>query len=275
MEEKKTRKKCFKIIFTSLCIIILLIILSVILNEELLGPGSYGDGQGEKPDSSVGDGTGDNQGQDGSETGGNQGGNHGGNQSGTHGGENQGGQQPGDEDGESGDEDDGPGDETDDGTGDEGQGDGSDGDDYEIGEGVIDDIYVIMSENKTWGITETINVFNNKYYKESKIAPGVEGDYVFTVNNGLDHSVAYKMSLEEINNMDINMKYKIKLNGEYIVSEWTDISDINLDAVQIERGTKDDYVLEWKWVDAENDTEIGISAENAIYIININIKSQI
>lgn len=132
----------------------------------------------------------------------------------------------------------------------------------------------VVSEGNKWGTEQEINVFNNEFYSDNVIAPGVCGKYDFSVENTGHKLVTYNLDLEEINDKNINLQYKVKMNGEYILEQWTRVEDISLSTFQLQPYTNADYTLEWEWIDAENDTSIGEDAENAMYKIKIKINAQ-
>ena len=41
------------------------------------------------------------------------------------------------------------------------------------------------------------------------------------------------------------------------MKKWTKLPDIFLESYRVESSVNDDYVLEWKWFDADNDSELG------------------
>lgn len=132
----------------------------------------------------------------------------------------------------------------------------------------------VVSEGNKWGTEQEINVFNNEFYSDNIIAPGVCGKYDFTVENTGHKLVTYNLDLEEINDKNINLQYKVKMNGEYILEQWTRVEDISLSTFQLQPYTNAEYIFEWEWIDAENDTIIGEDAENTMYKIKIKINAQ-
>ena len=122
-----------------------------------------------------------------------------------------------------------------------------------------------------------LEVFNNKYFNDkSIIAPGVEGDYNFTVENEGDCNFNYDISFTEENPYNVNMVYKLKLNGEYILgneNNWVKGADLYRKNILLEDGKIDLYTIEWKWEDTDYDTEIGVlgGANGAYYKMFINV----
>lgn len=64
------------------------------------------------------------------------------------------------------------------------------------------------------------------------------------------------------------------MNDEYIIDKWTRVEDLSVTSFELQPYAIASYTLEWEWLDAENDTSIGVDAENAIYIIKIKINAQ-
>lgn len=130
-------------------------------------------------------------------------------------------------------------------------------------------VFIVKDNKKTWNQSNEIDMFNNKFFRTNKMAPGVYGSYSFDVKNDSTFDLVYNMSFEEINSSGINLKYKIIKNGQYLNDEYEDIS--NLSNIDLAVSKTDTYVIEWKWIDNYNDTEIGENAENVKYILNIKI----
>ena len=68
----------------------------------------------------------------------------------------------------------------------------------------------------------------------------------------------------------INLRLKIIRNGEYVYDDYRDIEGVN--NIEISPEKTDEYEIEWKWVDHQNDTYIGENADKVIYklIIQVN-----
>ena len=82
--------------------------------------------------------------------------------------------------------------------------------------------------------------------------------------------MTYELNFLENNGSDINMKFRIKRNGQYLVSDYVSISEISKVVNQLPNSKKDDYSLEWKWVEGSNDTEVGSNVD-AVYQLSITI----
>ena len=83
------------------------------------------------------------------------------------------------------------------------------------------------------------------------------------------------MRLEEDNEYHVNIKYKLKKNGEYIIGQngWVYYDEINLQEVKLAAKATDSFTLEWSWVSENNeqDTKIGLMEERAEYILSIKV----
>ena len=122
-----------------------------------------------------------------------------------------------------------------------------------------------------------LDIFKNSFYNNRAIiAPGVHGTYSFTVENESDVDFIYDIFFTEQNIHNVNMIYKIKLNGQYIVGskdEWIKHQNFSKLKLPIGAGATDIYTIEWKWEDTDYDTQIG---ENygAYYKMNIHVDAE-
>ena len=134
----------------------------------------------------------------------------------------------------------------------------------------------ILQGETEWSELKELDIFNQKRYShvvEEKIAPGVQDVYAYTVENNGDYKMSYNMVFSDENPYNINMIYKLKINGVYVAGNentWVKINELNRTNLIINPNTTDLFVLEWRWEDAENDTEIGIT-DGANYKLSINV----
>lgn len=115
---------------------------------------------------------------------------------------------------------------------------------------------VVLSEH----IYETeVNIFNNPYMGGAKVIhPGRESTYYFYVSNTNDYTFTCSLYFNEKNLEDINMVYRLRIANASAENEpWHDISEINRTNVTVGANSKLLCALDWKWADADNDTEIG------------------
>ena len=142
-------------------------------------------------------------------------------------------------------------------TGNDEQRSGSDSEDEE--ETTYDMLEVYDDEYDTikWNGATDLKIFENNYSANGTIAPESVGSYEFVVRNSTDYKLKYDLDFVESNASNINMKYKLKKNGTYLNNEYVSYADLALNGQVIEVGTKDTYILEWKWISTDNDTNIG------------------
>lgn len=118
-----------------------------------------------------------------------------------------------------------------------------------------------VDPDKIWDSTNTINVFKNaKFGNRNLIAPGSYGAYHFQVQNKTSFPIVYNLSFLEDNSIHVNLMYRMRKNDEWIVKKWTKLPDIFFESYRVESSEVDDYVLEWKWFEAPNDTELGLTS---------------
>ncbi len=134
--------------------------------------------------------------------------------------------------------------------------------------------YWVEDKKIVWENNSILGIFNNsRYNMKNIIAPGSTSTYTFYVNNKMGFDLNYVMTFSEENDMHVNMMYKLKREDEYIVGDentWEYYDSLYID-YDIANDGRDKYVLEWKWIDTDNDTEIGVNHAREIYKLNINI----
>ena len=128
-------------------------------------------------------------------------------------------------------------------------------------------------DSNTWNGSADLNIFKNSMYtKEGTIAPESTNTYKLTVKNGTSTAVKYSINFTETNSSNINMKYKLKKNDQYIISDYVSSADLNLNNLELASGSNDVYLIEWKWISSSNDTEIG--KNGATYGLQINVEAE-
>lgn len=132
----------------------------------------------------------------------------------------------------------------------------------------------VFDNRITWATESELRIFTNPAYEfRDIIAPGSSNTYVFRVRNNNSFNVKYSIDVIEVNNKNINMKYKLKYKNNYVVGDidsWVKYTELNLDDIYLDANKYDEYTLEWKWIESRNDTEIGLSAD-AEYSLKIEI----
>lgn len=126
----------------------------------------------------------------------------------------------------------------------------------------------------TWNGSTDLKIFSKTSYPiEGKIAPESSNMYQFIVKNNTIYKLKYQINFIETNDYNINMKYKLKKNDEYIIDHYVSASELNINDIILNSNENDTYYLEWKWVSSSNDTEVGANPES-YYGLKINIKAE-
>lgn len=132
---------------------------------------------------------------------------------------------------------------------------------------------IVFDNYKIWDNKE-LRIFSNPAYEyKDIIAPGSFNSYAFVIRNNNDFEVIVDIMFEETNEENINMNYKIKNNGNYLIGSEDTYERINnkkISQVKLPAKSQKSYILDWKWIDSENDTQIGIKADS-IYKLSIQI----
>ena len=119
-------------------------------------------------------------------------------------------------------------------------------------------IIKVFDQNKTWSENTNLNLFEDSaYVVKGKIAPESSGTYQFVIKNSTTFNVDYMLDFSEINNSNINMKYRLKKNNDYVVSDWVTFSLLKQENIRLNSKSSDTYYLEWKWYGSSNDNSIG------------------
>lgn len=137
---------------------------------------------------------------------------------------------------------------------------------YNSTESQVSSEVVIYDEHKKYSNNTQLNIFTQASYYVLKgvIAPESENTYQFIIRNNNSFNIKYDIEVVEENEYNINMKYRLKSNGKYVVgSEDTYVSADELNQYNQKLQSKEYtvYTLDWKWVESENDTQIGTNIE--------------
>ncbi len=136
----------------------------------------------------------------------------------------------------------------------------------------------ISSKDKSWYKNENINLFQNLNKNGEKIIwPGEFETYSFIISNNSSQDIHYKFSMQDKNDKNINIKYRLKMNNTYIIGDennWVSIDKMKLDNIYGLKDSKTIYALEWKWEDSDNDTQIAKEGL-ATYTVYIDIYSKL
>ena len=131
----------------------------------------------------------------------------------------------------------------------------------------------VLDNDKTWQGETNINIFSDStYVVKGKIAPESTGTYQFMIKNITSYNVKYDVNFEETNNYHVNMKYRLKKNNDYLISDWVSYSELSQEKIRLNSNSTDTYYLEWKWYSRSNDNSIGEDI-NSKYGLSIDIRA--
>jgi hypothetical protein len=118
---------------------------------------------------------------------------------------------------------------------------------------VDDDGIVYVDDKNGWYVYQkNLQIFQNAAFEyTNKIAPGVSNSYDFKVHNETKKSIRYNVQFEEESEYPVNMLYRLKRGGSYVVgdeSTWVSANDLTVSALKILASDGiDTYTLDWKW----------------------------
>lgn len=139
------------------------------------------------------------------------------------------------------------------------------------------EILVYDEEHTEYSKDTELNIFKQTAYHvaEGKIAPTEENSYQFVIRNNNDFNIKYSLEMFETNKYNINMKYRLKLNGNYVIgndNEYVSAEQLDRYDIGLASNTYDVYTLDWKWIESSNDTHVGTTVD-ANYKLNLKISA--
>lgn len=133
--------------------------------------------------------------------------------------------------------------------------------------------FIVRDNYSIWN-SKRLRIFTNQAYQyTSMIAPNLSNSYDFVIKNNSKYDLYVDIYMEEDNPFNINMKYKLRGNNNYLVGskdKYVDVSKLSQRNILIKANSSKEYSLDWKWIDSDNDTEIGENI-NSNYKLSINI----
>ena len=134
----------------------------------------------------------------------------------------------------------------------------------------------VYDNDVDWSSKNELRIFSNSVYNfKNIVAPGSHNMYKYIVNNNEKFDVLYGLKFLEDNKDSINMKFKLKRNGEYIIGDdlnWESLNNKVINDLPLGINSYDVYLLEWKWMDGKDDTKAGFNQSD--YKLNIEIKAK-
>ena len=112
---------------------------------------------------------------------------------------------------------------------------------------------------------KSLKIFENAAFEyTNKIAPGTSNSYDFKVHNETENAIRYNIEFEENSEYAINMLYRLKRDGKYVVGgndEWVGADKLVSAFKELAVDGIDSYTLDWEWPYESDrdvlDTEIG------------------
>ena len=115
------------------------------------------------------------------------------------------------------------------------------------GEETKKNLITVFDEDLTWNSENELRIFSNPAFEfQNIIAPGSTNTYQYVVNNSESFNITYSMIFIEKNKNLINMKFKLKRNGEYVLGskdKWIDIQNKSLQNLSLMSNSHDIYSL--------------------------------
>ncbi len=117
---------------------------------------------------------------------------------------------------------------------------------------VDEDGIVYVDDANGWYIYQkNLKVFQNAAFEyTNKIAPGVSNSYDFKVHNETKNSIRYSIEFDEKSEYAVNMLYRLKRAGKYVVgsdTKWVKSSELVSGLKFLTKDGVDNYTLDWKW----------------------------
>ena len=72
----------------------------------------------------------------------------------------------------------------------------------------------------------------------------------------------------------MNLKYKLKKNDTYVVSEYSYYNQLNLNEQLLNSKKNDTFYLEWKWVSENDNVDTAAGKAVANYKLHINVEAE-
>lgn len=141
---------------------------------------------------------------------------------------------------------------------------------------------VYVDDKNGWYVYQkSLEIFNNAAFEyTNKIAPGVSNSYDFKVHNETSNKIQYNIEFSEESEYAVNMKYRLKRAGAYVVgseTEWVSAGQLSTSMKQLAIDGVDAYTLDWMWPYEDGkdgqDTKAGENMESEYHLgIKVNFE---
>ena len=114
---------------------------------------------------------------------------------------------------------------------------------------------------------QRLEIFTNAAFEyTNKIAPGVSNTYQFVVHNSTNKKLNYYVQMYEESEYDINLKYRLRRNNDYVVGDdntWVTANELKTAFSKIDSSSSDSYSLDWIWeFNDDKDAEDTLAGSN-------------
>ena len=107
------------------------------------------------------------------------------------------------------------------------------------------------------------------------VYPGDTGVFTFTASNFVEMPVVCSFAFLEDNEADIEMRYMLTMDGEYLTpEEYTDHEDFELGSILLKPGKTAEFTLYWKWVD-DDEKDTNFTQQGGEYQMNIELIGEV
>ena len=142
-------------------------------------------------------------------------------------------------------------------------------------------IVYVDDDNGKYVYQKELQIFQNAAFEyTNKIAPGVSNSYDFKVHNETSNKIQYNIEFSEESEYAVNMKYRLKRAGAYVVggeTEWVSAKQLSTSMKQLAVDGVDTYTLDWMWPYEDGkdgqDTKAGENMESEYHLgIKVNFE---
>lgn len=150
-------------------------------------------------------------------------------------------------------------------------------------------LFVADEKGISWDEMESLDVFVNQQFGDNTIAPGVYGNYAFTLENRNADDIEFSLTFSCENEYGIDLAYSLERDGQYVAGGASEESKLSpeglnaaLDAAQtgeeyhmtLAAGSETVFVLGWLW--RHNDPVDTVAGESGmIYKLHITFTASV
>lgn len=133
------------------------------------------------------------------------------------------------------------------------------------------------AENGKWSfiIENPVHFVDGNGEALDYVYPGDAGVFTFTASNFVEMPVVCSFAFLEDNEADIEMRYMLTMDGEYLTpEEYTDHEDFELGSISLKPGKTAEFTLYWKWVD-DDEKDTNFTQQGGEYQMNIELIGEV